>query len=343
MEETTSIFEMSELLTKYCSSKGLNWDLSQHLEEMSNYSPDEFHHLLQQYYLHPENENIVGLLKNRILDEESMTQHLIYIQEEGLIFWEKVMEEKSIAITMEDLACLSGLHSLGYVFFSQVESTAFAVVPQEVEKIYADIKGNAWREKQKRASYLYDYLSASVHLYGTILLTELVEIFNQQNEEKTNVTELKKVLDEFLAKTPSGVFWEDSVVAYEYLAQNALDQVKELRKEQEGKTRFLPRREEFLRYASVNYVRMIPEYRRLQEYFQEKAGNIPSGLMEELYFQFRFALELEETLETIDQYQLLPEKQEEADELLDLLILADHHTRKWKYKGNSQGDLLESF
>jgi hypothetical protein len=95
------------------------------------------------------------------------------------------------------------------------------------------------------------YAKAAVNLYGIISKRELVDLFNGQNQESTSEGELFALLLPLVFKSAGYCFYKDYIV--DGMASGDFGYADSLLQSHEGKPRYSPEKEEFLRFAEDDY------------------------------------------------------------------------------------------
>ncbi len=138
-----------------------------------------------------------------------------------------------------------------------------------MERQQASAGGTTRRIKRDRKELLSRYATASVFLYGVISVDEFVEVFNHYEDVKTDPEEAVLALRR-LEKTNdveysvfkdiiSGPAFQPRFMDYE-------ENVSSIRQRQNGKPRYLPEKEEFLRYETGDYTEPLKPYADLKAY-----------------------------------------------------------------------------
>ena len=109
---------------------------------------------------------------------------------------------------------------------------------------------------QERKELLARYATAAVLLYGVISVSEFVDVFNHYEIEKTDTREIRLILSR-LAQTDDAEFslLNDMLSGPDFQPEfdDYADNIADVRENQNGKTRYLPEKEEFLRYTAIGY------------------------------------------------------------------------------------------
>jgi hypothetical protein len=181
-----------------------------------------------------------------------------------------------------------------------------------------------------------------VNLYGIISNEDFVELFNSQNTFQTNVEEVFTLLLPLILKKGNYCFYKDSIV--HYLAVNDFELADYWQRGQEGKPRFIPDKDEFLRYESEYHT---DENERVlwSKVFVFICTEWPDG--NDLY---DFHEELKEGsqifgLSTVHdllrEYDLSFTNEKQIQPFFDLLNNAHNNTRMWLNKGHTPNELIQ--
>lgn len=128
---------------------------------------------------------------------------------------------------------------------------------------------NTIRIKRERKQQLAQYATAAVTLYGVISLDEFVEVFNYYEDNQTTAEEALLALTR-LAKTDDVEYSVSgnllSGPAYQPEFDDYKENVEAIRAAQQGKPRYLPRKEEFLKYVNPLYYEPEGPYAGLRSF-----------------------------------------------------------------------------
>lgn len=99
---------------------------------------------------------------------------------------------------------------------------------------------------------LDSYARAAVNLYGIISRDDFVKIFNKQNVDQTSSEEIYILLLPLVLKNGWYGFYKEYIVHYSFF--DDFDQADYLLEDQAGKPRYIPEKNEFLKYTAEDYV-----------------------------------------------------------------------------------------
>ena len=125
------------------------------------------------------------------------------------------------------------------------------------------------RIRMDRKVIISNYASASVCLYGVISVDEFVDVFNHYEDTPTTPEEVLFVIKQFSVKDEVEYTIAGNIISgyefqpqFEYYEEN----VDSIRSAQIGKPRYLPSKEEFIKYADMDYLEPTQPYADLKAY-----------------------------------------------------------------------------
>ena len=117
---------------------------------------------------------------------------------------------------------------------------------------------------------IHAYAMAAVNLYGVIPQGDLIRLFNTQNGKKITEEELFSVLIRHISLGCGYALWEEYLVNDAFEANNYQD-VPDLLKRIGDKPRYIPPKQEFLKYADPDYYEQVPEAALMRHYLLQDA------------------------------------------------------------------------
>lgn len=185
------------------------------------------------------------------------------------------------------------------------------------------------------------YAKAAVNLYGVISKAEFAEIFNSQNIEQTNADEVFTLLLPLVLKNKWYCFYKDYIV--HYWAIDDFDYADYWLGEQGDKPRFIPERDEFMRYEDPYHEceTQKPYWIKLLEFIGKEwpDNNLRYRFYQELKEISVLALGVKAISELFDRFGLIFDSDKQAQAFFDLLTEAQNNTRLWANKGFSPNGL----
>lgn len=125
------------------------------------------------------------------------------------------------------------------------------------------------RISRDRKEVISNYATAAVCLYGVITVEEFVDVFNHYEDTPTTPEKVLFVIMQFSVKHDvEYTIVENIISGYEFQPQfeDYKENVDSIRSAQIGKPRYLPSKEEFLKYADMDYLEPKQPYTDLKAY-----------------------------------------------------------------------------
>lgn len=189
------------------------------------------------------------------------------------------------------------------------------------------------------------YVKAAVNLYGVIHKKEFVEIFNKQNIVQTTEDEIFILLLPLVLKKRWYCFYKNYIVHYS--AIDDFDFADYLIREQADKPRFIPEKEEFLKFDGQYYESetQFVSWRRLFHFIHEEwADNRKRYLVYSELREFpELGISFKEASHILDKYNMVFSSEKQAQMFFNLLTDACNNTRLWANKGYSPNELREIY
>ncbi|HZK01974.1 MAG TPA: SEC-C metal-binding domain-containing protein [Anaerovoracaceae bacterium] len=189
-------------------------------------------------------------------------------------------------------------------------------------------------------SLLNLYAKAAVNLYGSIRLEHFVGIFNDQNEEKVTVDEVYNLLLPLVLKGRYYCFYKNYLVNGTYISDfNDADYLIEL---QGDKPRYLPEKDEFVKYVKKKHVDN-PYWDKVLRYMYDIFGNTKDvyRCYKKIIDCFEGEFEIGNIVDTINSHGMVFDNDEQMMTLLNHIMKANNNTRFWKNNGYSPKELSE--
>jgi hypothetical protein len=197
-----------------------------------------------------------------------------------------------------------------------------------------------------------NYTFASINLYGVIKLEDFLSVLSHYEGEQVPREEVISVLELLTSISEIGISFRQNIIGNEYffLADaKEFKEAKELLKSQERKPRYLPSREEFLRYADRDYVEPRQPLYELEKFFFENDLN-PGRNEEDIQLdvlEFHdmvvFGEPLPEYIEYLEQTGYSFTDDVQIKEFGDLVKIIHDQTRMYEYNGFTPSEIEEIF
>jgi len=212
---------------------------------------------------------------------------------------------------------------------------------------------NATRISRERKVLISQYATAATNLYGIISVSEFVEVFNRYEETHTTADEVLLALTR-LAKTDDVEYSIcDSIISgpeFQPDFDDYKDNVEAIREAQRDKPRYLPDKEEFLKYVDDNYSAPEKPYAKLKAYVLKHnlcpRGDGLDGVdgdLLDLHEMIQFGVEPSDEIGLFSTAGYQYKNLDEANAFFQLVMDAHNHTRMYDNNGFTPFELAEQF
>ena len=255
---------------------------------------------------------------------------------------------KSIAESTNGLKCNAEpikyviSEKLGFLYAEKCEEGYWFVIPDEIKKTYDELIKSGFSDVKEFADLIHQYAQAAVNLYGVISQEELVEIFNSQNEQKTNIDANFNVYMKHIYLNCDYCLWEEYVV-HEDFEEDDFETVKDLIRDTKNKPRYIPEKSEFLRYADWNYYENTKQLIDLSKFLINNCGvsdKTINGLMFDLHWEFAEEFSVQNYFDVLESHNVII-KENQLNELVSLMMDCCNNTRIWANKGYTPNELMK--
>ncbi len=189
---------------------------------------------------------------------------------------------------------------------------------------------------------LDSYAQAAVNLYGIISREDFVDIFNKQNVDQTTEEEIYILLLPLVLKENWYCFYKEYIVHYCFFED--FDQADYLLKLQADKPRYIPEKDEFLKYVN-EYYEDNDNWRNVHRFMWEifdDIRDVAKGYVEVKYY-ITYGNGIRELGPILDKYNLIFNDEKQLEEFINLIMLAKNNTRIWENNGYTPSELFEIY
>ena len=195
--------------------------------------------------------------------------------------------------------------------------------------------------KAKLKKPLNLYAMAAVNLYGIISRDEFVMIFNKYNEEQTTSDEIfTLLLPNALKDEKRYGFYKDHIVHYSCL--EGFDFADYLEKIQSGKPRYLPPKEEFIKYEFEEHRFTNHHWGKLLKYLFDsfKNKNDIYKIYEKIKDVIYFSGDISQIVAIMEEHDLVFNDINQAQKFFDIVMTVMNNTLIWENKGHTPEEMM---
>lgn len=169
-------------------------------------------------------DELVKMVQEALLSPEKL-ETLLYITNDAA--WRCILEafNKPVLVPTdtdikEPCKVFAGL---GYLQWVESDDGDMVLMPSEIKDIFRQLLESGFLDKKERSNLLDNYAMAATNLYGIISQDDFIALFNQQNEQKTNVSEVFRTLARHIAADAPYCFRDEYLLHYLFEGNNFED------------------------------------------------------------------------------------------------------------------------
>lgn len=185
---------------------------------------------------------------------------------------------------------------------------------------------------------LDSYARAAVNLYGIISREDFIDIFNKQNIDQTTDEEIYILLLPLVLKDGWYGFYKEFIVHYWFF--DDFNQADYLLEHQADKLRYIPEKNEFLKYVIGDYADN-DHWWNVRCFMRDVFGysKDTSEGYEEIRNYITYGDGIRELGSILDRHNLIFSGEEQLQEFINLIMLAKNNTRIWENNGYTPSEL----
>jgi preprotein translocase subunit SecA len=195
-------------------------------------------------------------------------------------------------------------------------------------------------------SQLTQYIIALSNLYGMVHKNKVLAIYNSQNEEQVNLTDI----EEFLIRPSEDL--EDAFIyphlnyfVHETILEN--DNFESMLKKKRDKPHYVSNKNEILKYVDEGYFEKNKQYTALLKYvkknFFKDDEKKAERLCEEIHGYCRFRFDMQSILDVFNIRNVRFDDLEQVNEVVQLIMALSNNIRIWENNGYTPHEIFEEF
>ncbi len=258
----SEVMKYIEELLSYDSQKSK----LQLVDLLNSYSKEDLKEIAYIYQLRKisslRKPELAKLLSEQMLMPETLKEAFLALRDDEIDAFERAIDYEEIYYMKDiEMELFQNLINIGYIgvrMDNQVE------VPEDVIKVYKQVNTNAFKNLQKRISWLIACFDVASWFYGAVPVDVMVKLFNQRKDLKTD----KRALLEDYEKIPQ-VHKDFILINDLFVHINLLedDNYVYLMQNQGNKDYYIPMVDEIKDLTTNNFITNDPCVEELMEYF----------------------------------------------------------------------------
>ncbi len=312
------------------------------MDILMSYSKKELLSEAYEFDLHPsekkKKEDIAAEIAAFLLDPDEMQELFLFVSDEELDAFEKVMECGFYTPTLEEEDLLEQFYSMDYI--AAYESGEYSV-PNDVRDVYMQLLENGYRTYHRVAKWLLLCLNAFDLILGFAPVRVLYSMFRKGKPEDFTYDDFLQLLDEFPEDINPCCFSDDSVVSALLIETGMYDV---LRNEQQDVMYYIPSIEEIESYGESEYPSEDPAYLELYQWMRTEFGQ---GIENCEYYCttacriFSMGANPADFLREMTDRDLAFRSEEQLGKTIDILNRVLAHTRQARLRGHTTDEMAK--
>jgi hypothetical protein len=305
---------------------------------------------------------LIDLLPERIVRRETMERLLKITTDEEFAFLESAASVDDLSMSSKDAAKTryQMFADLCWITIFYWRHKVFFVMPREVKEVFAALCAGSLPGIRQHYCMIDRYAYAASRLYGAIRAEELVDLYNEQNDDKTYENEIYDITGEFLSGGRNrydfhceyiihGRVGEYTVVLYEddeciEMENELIDRLDEAHS-QTGLKRL--EKETFLKYDDPEFFDAMEAHERMAELLvahtrhAAESPELLSIFLGDINDACAMNDDMTAIVEEIRQ-KLMNDELTAMETFLNILSEVNDNTRKWSAGGWTLAELRET-
>ena len=285
---------------------------------------------------------LVPLIAEKMQDMDTLKANLTILNAQEWEFFKKAVTVDHLVDEKKSANDIISLYAHGLMSVYYFYSHFYFVVPAQIRQMFINLDREGFSAEKDFTDLLNDYAIAAVNMYGVITQDDFVELFNSQNDRKTNIDEMFGILIRFVFMEYGYVFWDKYIVSNEFEEGDYKD-VELYAKIAATRPRFLPDREEFLKRSDWGYVEQTQQLHKLKAYISRSIAEDEmqtDEIVKKFYFFAIREAEQKEYIETIEEYGILLSA-DKIKVMMSLIYDLSNNVRTWLNNGHTASELGE--
>ena len=277
-------------------------------------------------------------------DPERLTEILYILNDLEFEFFKSVLDQKEIRDDQIPFGEYHLMLGAGYINSFFHNDQIIFVIPDEIKELYKKIPAEFFKEK-KHFDLIHEYAMAAIALYGIIKQDDFVELFNSQNKRRTTIDEIFSVLIKHVYVRSEYCFYKEFIVS-DVFEENDFKDVRSLEKEMKSKPRYLPSKDELLKYSDSDYYEETPQIIALKGYIEKNLCDDDETVQDILDEIHDIAMDMEnpqEILGVFEQYGVTFKNLKQLKECFKYITELMNNTRMWSNNGHTPNEITNIF
>jgi len=287
-----------------------------------------------------EKAEIIPHLAIRMTNREMIVDLLQILDKNDWDMFKAAVKKKQVTDDMLFSDAYWMMNQLGVLTLFYHAGHFHYVIPSEIQEIYRGLEKEGFPARKEHGDLINVYAIAAVNLYGVIKQDDFTELFNGQNSRKTDIYEMRGVLQRFAYMDVGYCLWNEYIVN-DYFEGNKFRDVLNIVSAAAKKPRYIPKKEQFLKFAEKDFIEETPQLNKLRTYINahiDVDASTAEDILDEYYYLARSEADLQHFINLFEQNGL-PLEIEQIKALIGLVNDLYYNSRRWSNNGHTPAEL----
>jgi hypothetical protein len=261
---------------------------------------------------------LIEAVISKMSDDEKIASYLMLLDEHEWNLFKQAVAVKALTLDTFFYDSYIMMSKLSIVEFYYHNDEFFCVVPDEIKEIYKRLETKEFAAEKEHGWLLNKYAMAAAHLYGVISQDDFVELFNSQNDRKTNENEVFSVLIKFIYLEYGYAFWDEYIVNDDF-EKNDYKDVESYVKSANRRKKYVPDKETLLKYADWDYFEETSHTKKVREFINSNLSDdvdLTDIIMEEINYASLADIKFQVIFDIFDEHKIEFNNQQQADSFM---------------------------
>ena len=294
-----------------------------------------------KYYGKLSKQELIPTIVNLFKQGHTLRDCLFSLTEMEWEFFQKVVAKKHLLTEKVYITFYLTPQSVGLLQCFYYDDKLWFVVPDEIRVAYRNLAKTGFIEDKRFRDLLNNYAVAAVSLYGAISQDDFVALFNSQNERQISIDEMFPILLNYVYYDAGYCFWDEYIVDADFEEDDFAD-VRSFVAERKGKPRYMPSREEFLRYSDWDYYEITPQLLALKRQLSKLITDPDKvlNILDNIHDLCTVEGKTQEYFDLLDAEGIVFENMDQARVMMQLIVDVQNNTRLWCNFGHTPSEMF---
>lgn len=290
-------------------------------------------------------EELVASLFKCITDAESIESTFLIATSKEWELVETLFVKRSVQNNTIPFGNYAYLMKRGLLYTFYNGDKIYFVIPDEVKKVYRGINKNSFFKVRDRYQVILKYILAMVNLYGAFKPEKLIEIFNNQNDDKLSEDEFIETYYSITNRQQAFDMFNGYIIS-DYFEYDEMEEFEEFLRNTKDKPYYIPDKNEFLKYADESYFEMTPQLINLKTFILKDMCSdeeLVNYLIDDIQLSCSMENSIQKIIYEFERRDINFKDTIQLRKLIALIIEVQNNSRIWSNHGYTPLEMSKLF